>query len=134
MTFWGKRKEVVVLRYDPNDYLTMLHTLVVARVNPPGTGSGYLQRYLQEPARYVHQPHRAQRIKKFYSPTVLDSYAPHFTLLNPYTGQDHDRLPRVFSEMFGRFSSITLGSICLLLKLRQDKEWEIYREFELLNE
>ena len=133
VTFWGQRQEVVVLRYNPNPHLTMLHTLIVARVNPLGTGSGYLQKYLQDPAQYVHQPHQAQRIKKFYSPTVLDSYAPHFTLLNPYSGQDHARLARVFSEMFGRFSSVTLGSVCLLLKLRQDKEWEIHREFKLLN-
>lgn len=133
VTFWGQQKEVVVLRYNPNVYLTILHTLVTACVNPLGSGSGYLQRYLKDPGQYVNQPYRVQRILKFYSPTVLDSYAPHFTLLNPYTGQDHDRLAHVFSEIFGRFSTITLDSICLLVQMNKDEKWEIYKEFKLLN-
>jgi hypothetical protein len=130
--FW-REKTIVVLRYNPNDYLTMLHTLVTARVNPLGNGSGYLQRYLKDPSQYANRPYRAQRILKFYSPTVLDSYAPHFTLLNPYTGQEHDRLAHIFSEMFEPFSRITLDSICLLVQMNKDAKWEIYREFKLLN-
>jgi hypothetical protein len=133
VTFWGKRKEIVVLRYDPNDYLIMLHTLITARVNPLGSGSGYLQKHLKDPGQYVNQPHQAHKTKKFYSPMVLGSYAPHFTLLNPYTGQEHDRLAHAFSEMFKSFSRITLDSICLLVQMNKEEKWEIYREFKLLN-
>ena len=133
VSFWGERGEVVVLRYDPNDYLWIFHTLVAARIHPLGVGSGYLQRYIQDPDRHVDRPHRGHRVRKFYSPTVLDSYAPHFTLLNPYTGGDHARLKDVLSgmDMFGRFSNMTLDSICLLIQMREDENWEVYREFKL---
>jgi hypothetical protein len=128
VTFWG---QVVVLRYDPNDYLRMLHTLVVARLHTLGSGSGYLERYLENPAQYAERPHQAHKVRKFYSPTALDDYAPHFTLLNPYTGDEHDELARIFLEMFGRFAQITLVSICLLMQMNKDEPWEIYREFKL---
>ena len=131
VTFWGKQKEIVVLRYDPNDYLKMLHTLIVARVNPLGVASVHFKSYLRDPKQYKNQPYRAHRIKKFYSPRVLDSYSPHFTLLNPYTGNDHDKLARVFSEMFGQYSSIKLESICLLVQMHTDEKWGIYKEFKL---
>lgn len=130
VTFWGQR-QVVVLRYDPNDYLQMLHTLVVARLHTLGSGSSYLERYLKNPGQYAERPHQAQKIRKFYRPTVLDEYAPHFTLLNPYTGDRHDELARTFSEMFGGFSHITLDSICLLLHTNENENWEIYREYQL---
>lgn len=131
VTFWGKQREVVVLRYVPNNYLMIFHTLVVALVYPLGSGSGYLQRYIRDPSLYVDDQHRAQRILKFYSPTVLDSYAPHFTLLNPYTGDCHDKIGRVFSDMFAPFSDITLDSICLLVQVSEDENWQIHREFKL---
>lgn len=130
VTFWGKQKEIVVLRYDSNDHLKVLHTLVAARVHPLGVGSGYLQSYLKNPKQYVDRSYLDHRILKFYSPTVLDSYSPHFTLLNPYTGEDHDDLKRLFSEIFGQFSRIRLDSICLLVQMHGDENWEIYKEFK----
>ncbi len=131
VTFWGQESQVVVLRYDPNDYLRMLHTLVVARIHTLGSGSGYLENYLKNPQRYAQRPHQAHKVRKFYSPMALDDYAPHFTLLNPYSGDNHDQLARIFSEMFGRFAQITLDSICLLVQMNEDEPWEIYREFQL---
>ncbi len=130
VTFWRVQNgDAVVLRYDPNDYLKVLHTLVVARVHTLGVGSGYLQRYLKDPSQYEERPYRAHRILKFYSPTVLDSYSPHFTLLNPYTGENKE-LSCLFSEMFGKFSEIRIDSICLLLQMSKDENWQIYREFK----
>ena len=131
VTSWRVRNgDAVVLRYDPNDYLKVLHTLVVARIHTLGVGSGYLQRYLKDPSQYMEQPYLVHRIRKFYSPMVLDSYSPHFTLLNPYIGKDHYELSRLFSEMFGKFSEIRVDSICLLLQMSEDENWQIYREYK----
>lgn len=134
VTFWGN--EVVVLRYDANDHLKVLHSLVVSRVGPLGTGSDYLQTYLKDPGQWrafpdlAHRtPYLAHRILKFYNPWVLDGYLPHFTLLNPYTGEDHADLARIFSDMFGQYSEITLASICLVVQIHEDENCEIYREF-----
>jgi hypothetical protein len=129
VTFWGDRRETLVLQYDPNDTLKMFHALIVARVNPRGIGSGYVRQYFADPSRYKGRLHQAHRIRKFYSPFILDAYQPHFTLLNPYRGRDHERLERVFAELFGGFSFMTLESICLLVQMGEGGNWRIYREF-----
>lgn len=129
VAFWGDHSEIVVLRYSPNDYLKMLHALIVARVNPLGISSGYVQEYLKNFDQYSTSCR--QKIKKFYSPWVLDDYLPHFTLLDPYTGNDYDNISRLFSEMFGQISQITLDSICLSIQTQGGEPWKIYKEFNL---
>ncbi|MDZ7289370.1 MAG: hypothetical protein ONB44_11300 [candidate division KSB1 bacterium] len=126
--YWGR--QLCVLRYDANDYLKILQTLLVARVNPLGIGSGYLQSYLKNPEMYEREPYKAHRTRKFYSPTILDDYSPHFTLLNPYTGKDHQRLRDLFTEMFGHFPVILVNSICLLVQMHEDDNWVIHGEFK----
>jgi hypothetical protein len=125
VTFWGR---AVVLRYDANDYLKILHAVIAARVHPLGTGSGYLQRHLAHPLKESSR-HRVNRIREFYSPTIFDSYAPHFTLLDPYSGKNKDELTRVFSRTFARFDRIVLRSICLLVRFDDEENWRIHREF-----
>ncbi len=66
---WGEMgRNSLVLLYEPNEYLRMLHTLIVARINPLGLGSGFLKHYLAHPEQEL-QPHQAQQIRLFYSPT-----------------------------------------------------------------
>jgi hypothetical protein len=128
VTFWGP---AVVLRYDPNDYLKILHAVIAARVHPLGTSSGYLQRYLEDPKEEAKRPYRVHRILKFFSPTVFDSYSPHFTLLRPHSGESKDELTQLFSDTFGRFDNIVLHSISLLVQSAEEENWRIYREFAL---
>lgn len=123
-----QRGDAIVLQYDPNDYLKLLSTLIVSRVNPLGTGSGFLERLKKNPAGY--RLYQAHRILNFYAPYVFDSYTPHFTLLDPYTENNHDRLVRIFHRMFRRFSHITFDTICLLTQ-KEGENWKICREFEL---
>ncbi|KYK34619.1 MAG: hypothetical protein AYK18_13890 [Theionarchaea archaeon DG-70] len=124
-----KRGDAIVLRYDPNEYLKLFSTLVVSRVNTLGTGSGFLKRFKEDPAKYYL--HHGHRILNFYAPYIFDDYSPHFTLLDPYTGNDHDRLRRTFSKIFRPFSHMYLDTICLLFQKERDKNWEICREFDL---
>lgn len=126
VTFWGP---AVVLRYDPNDYLKILHAVIAARVHPLGTGSGYLQRYLVAPEKEI-MPYRSHRITKFFSPTIFDSYSPHFTVLNPHSGESRSELTQLFCDTFGGFDKIVIRSICLLVQPTADENWQIYRELE----
>jgi hypothetical protein len=130
VTFWGP---AVVLRYDPNDYLKILHAVIAARIHPLGIGSGYLQRYMADPEDATDQSYRSYRIKKFFSPTIFDGYSPHFTLLNPHTGQSRNELTRLFSDTFGNFTEIILRSVSLLVQWNEKEGWQIYREFGLMD-
>jgi hypothetical protein len=128
VAYWGS---AVVLRYDPNDHLKVLHALIAALIDPIGTGSGYLRRHLDDPERESTRPYRINRTLKFYSPMIFDSYAPHFTLLHPHTGESREELTRLFSNTFARFDEVVLGSLSLLVQLSEEENWRIYREFTL---
>ena len=123
---WG---EPIVLRYDPNDHLRTLHTLVVSRINTLGIGSGYLRSYLNNPDKYAQEPHNILRTLKFYSPFVFSDFKPHFSLFNPYTGSDRDSLVANLTELFDEFTEFTINSICLMVQRDPQESWSIYREF-----
>lgn len=127
---WGSSKQrTLVLLYEPNKYLGMLHALLVARINPLGIGTDYLRRYLAHPAE-AHS-HRGQQIRLFHSPTILDNWYPHFTLLNPYTGGEIDTVTSLLTHLFEPYTQITMHSICLLTQMDGESNWHIYREFQL---
>lgn len=124
---WGEPgSDVIVLRYEPNDTLLMLHTLVIARINSLATGSRYLQHYLL--GQDVYSPACAQQTRLFYSPTVLDHWDPHFTLLNPYSGGDRESVMQGLAAVFESFSALVIRSLCLMVQPQEDGEWHIYRE------
>lgn len=126
--FRTQRGDAIVLQYDPNDYLKLLSTLIVSRVNSLGTGTEFLEKFKKSPTDC--RLHHAHRILNFYAPFIFDSYSAHFTLLDPYTGNDHDKLVNIFHRMFRPFSHITLDTICLLIQ-EEGQNWKIHRELKL---
>lgn len=129
---WGRPGKLsMVLLYEPNEYLRILHTLLVARINSFGTGSGYLQNYLTHPRKHEMPAHRAQQIRLFYSPTVLDNWTPHFTIFNPYTGDEPEQIASLLANIFEPFKHFTMRSVCLFLLPDEQSSWQIYREFPL---
>jgi hypothetical protein len=123
---WG---DPIAIRYDADDNLKLLHTLVVSRVNTLGIGSGYLDRYLKEPSQYSATD--AQCILRFYSRFILSNFNPHFTLLNPYRGTDRTAIVSSFTALFHSFDPLQVESICLVVQLSGGANWKIYKEFKL---
>ncbi len=120
--------KVLALRYQATAPLLMLHALMVTRMPAFSTASVWQQRYLQNPSQYGTRRSTIQKIRKFGTLNGLDTWSPHLTLLNPYPGQDHERLVHSFSSVFGRFTEITVGSVCLLLQ-KDEGYWHVWREF-----
>jgi len=126
---WGEAgKHSLVLLYEPNEYLRMLHTLIVARINPQGTGSGFLKKYLAQPNQEI-PPHEVQLLRLFYSPAVLGNWHPHFTLLNPYAGDDASLMASRLADLFASYEQMTVDAVCLLIQRDDEADWHIYREF-----
>ena len=126
---WGETgRNSLVLLFEPNEYVRMLHTLLVARINPLGKRSGFLERYLAHPEQEL-QPHRAQQIRLFYSPTVLDNWYPHSTLLNPYTGGEPARVASLLTQLFEPYAQLIVQTVCLLIQMDDEDNWHIYQEF-----
>jgi hypothetical protein len=129
---WGKdASSIMVLPYTPNNALLLFHTLVVARINMLGLGSFYTEQL----ATY-HTPddlptHQVEQIKQFYSPYVLENWQPHFTLLNPYSGNASQRMLRHLADIFAPFATVMVRSICLMVQDVDDAPWYIFKEFFL---
>ncbi len=123
---FGNEKEVIVLRYTPNEQLLFFHTMAIARVNPLGEGSVYSER-VQESSE-PEKNYNYHRIKQFYSPYILDQYHPHFTLFNPYGGDNFAELEPFLLEKFEAYKKIIIHSVCLAIQSEPGNNWEIYRE------
>jgi len=117
-----------VLLYEPNMSLRMLHTLLVARLTPLGTGSDFLKHYLTHPEKEL-QPHARQQIRFFSSPTVFENWHPHFTILNPYTSEEMIATASHFAQLFQSYRQVTVPTICLLIQENNEANWQIYQEF-----
>lgn len=126
---WGEEaSKSLVLLYEPNISLRMLHTLLVARLTPLGIGSDFLKRYLTHSGREL-PPHLVQQIRLFSSPTVFDHWHPHFTLLNPYTGEEALVMASRLAQLFSLYRQVTVPTICLLIQENHEANWQIYQEF-----
>jgi hypothetical protein len=124
----GVWDNTLVLLYEPDNSFCMLHALITARINPLGTGSDFLRQYLAQPEQQL-DPYRAQQTRLFYRPTVLDTWYPHFTLLNPYTGEDRSLMASSLAHLFDPYPQLTIKSVCLLIQKEDETSWHIYREF-----
>lgn len=125
--FWNN--DIVVLHYEPNSALLMLHTMLIARVNPLGTGSNVSDAYAQRD-RASLDPLKAHRVRQYYTPYMLDGWVPHFTLMMPYTGSQPDALRETLLDLFNP-APIRVESICLLIREDHETHYRLYREFFL---
>jgi hypothetical protein len=97
-------------------------------VNILGIGSGYLKSHLKKPEQFA--PHQTQRIVKFYSPFILSDFRPHFSLLNPYTGDSRMKLVGDLESIFKDYKEFRVNTVCLMIQLNEGDNWTIYREFK----
>jgi hypothetical protein len=125
LPFW--HDNIVVLHYQPNSAMLMLHTMLTARVNPYGTSSNVSQSYA---AKAPHELDlvKATRVRHFYTPYMLDGWIPHFSLMYPYEGQ---QLQQMKAALLGLFppQKLVVTSICLLIRGDKDTHYRLHREF-----
>ncbi|HZU70935.1 MAG TPA: hypothetical protein VFA09_26905 [Ktedonobacteraceae bacterium] len=120
--------KILALLYEPNMSLRMLHTLLVARLTLLGTGSGFLKRYLTHPQKELPL-HLVQQLRLFYSPRVFENWHPHFTLLNPYEGEEAPMIASRLAQLFQSYRRVIVPTICLLIQENNEANWQIYQEF-----
>lgn len=131
IAFWGEEQQIVVLHYKPNDTLKMLHTMLVTQLAPYGTSST-----IQDPAQENPEQlsaHQLHRISHFHYPYIFEDFKPHYTLLNPYTGDEHQEVANNLQSIFNGFKQHKLESICLLIKTQASEKWQIYKEFHFID-
>jgi hypothetical protein len=129
VVFW--QDEIVVLRYDPNPALLMLHTMLIARVNPLGTGSNVSEAYAKKDTAAI-PPVNLHRVRKYYTPYMLDGWTPHFTLMMPYKGAQPEAMRAALLDLFDD-EPVKVESICLLVRQDDETHYRLHREFCLMD-
>ncbi len=118
---------VIALRYDPGATLLALQTLLASRLARFVTESSF-ERLAQEDSAKSPEPYERARLKLFHTPRGLDTWEPHFTLVEPYTGEDVEGLRSQLGAYFSPYRSLSFGGVTLL---RQDGEapFRVVRDF-----
>ncbi|MEO1443864.1 MAG: hypothetical protein AAFV33_25920 [Chloroflexota bacterium] len=125
--FW--RDTIVVLHYEPNINMAMLHTMLVARVNPLGTYSNMTKRYAGKTSPEV-DPTLAHRVATYHTPYMLDGWNPHFTLMMPYMGNKQVEMKSTLLDLFDD-EPLKVESICLLYRGDDDTHYRLHKELAL---
>lgn len=117
------------LRYTANDAFQTLHTVLCAYLPQFGNNSRSLRRLTENSRAFGDAHHMAHRTQNFFTPYIFDDFMPHFTLLNPYTGDSPDTIRDNLLEIVADVEEITVESMCLV-RLRDDSDrYEIVHEF-----
>jgi len=123
--FWNDT--IVVLHYQPNINMAMLHAMLTARINPFGTSSNMTKRYAEKDKSEI-DPVLAHRVAKYHTPYMLDGWNPHFTLLMPYEGTQHEAMKTSLQNLFDD-QPIGVESVCLMYRGDDESHYRLHREF-----
>lgn len=126
MEIWDEGT-VIVRRFDPSAALLVLHTLLTARLARFVVGSSFARKVAQDPSQYAQDFERA-RLKLFHTPRGLDTWTPHFTLVEPYSGKAVEALAEQLDARFEPYPTVELDGVTLL---RQDGDapFRVVRDF-----
>lgn len=130
VSFWRGGGDQAALRFNPNLSAVLLHSVLVCLIQTKGKGSFYSEMLNANQSNFSQD--MINKTKRFSSPYVLDEFKPHFTLLNPYLGNDHKKIENELGEVFGEFKTINMNSLCIVTQESPDLPFRIYKEFSLI--
>lgn len=125
--FW--RDEIVVLHYEPNPMMLLLHAMLITQVNPLGTGSNPSRKFAEADPTTL-DPVQAHRVRQYYTPYMLDGWRPHFSLMYPYTGTMPAAMRDALIALFPA-EPLRVESICLCVRDDHETHYKLHREFHL---
>lgn len=120
--------ETWVLRLDASPALRVAHALLLARLARFVTTSPFTA---QAARGRWGQPHERARMALLHTPRGLDTWQPHFTLAQPYTGSDPQALRRELEGRFAPFTSQTYAGLTLFEQRGGETRWRVRAELPL---
>ncbi|GMA15919.1 hypothetical protein E5F05_07035 [Deinococcus metallilatus] len=114
--------ETWVHRLDANDTLLVLHTLLLARLARFVTASPF---DAQVAAGKYARPFEQARMRLLHTPRGLDSWQPHFTLVQPYGGPDPAGLRARLEALTASHHAQTYRSVALFEKREGEAHWRV---------
>jgi len=120
--------ETWVHRFDANSPLIVLHTLLLARLSRFVTASPFAKQVAQ--GKYA-RPFEQARLRLLHTPRGLDSWQPHFTLVQPYEGGDPAGLRERLEALTFPHHTQTYRSVALFEKREGEAQWRVRADLPL---
>ncbi|MDV6372985.1 hypothetical protein [Deinococcus arenicola] len=120
--------ETWVHRLDPSPALLVAHTLLLSRLARFVTVSPFAA---QVAAGHYAQPFEQARMRLLHTPRGLDTWEPHFTLVQPYGGNEPEALRRELEEKVAPFATQTYSTLTLFEKREGEEHWRVRAELPL---
>ncbi|ABF46504.1 hypothetical protein [Deinococcus geothermalis] len=120
--------ETWVHRLNANEPLLVLHTLLLARLARFVTASPFEAPVVA--GKYA-QPFEQARLRLLHTPRGLDSWKPHFTLVQPYGGADPEGLRACLTALTSPHHVQTYRSVALFEKREGEVRWRVRADFSL---
>ncbi|MDB5046502.1 MAG: purine phosphatase [Deinococcus sp.] len=121
--------KVWVQRLNASPALTVLQTLLSARLAPYVSASPFDWEVRE--GKYA-RPHEQARMKLLHTPRGLDSWQPHFTLVQPYSGSDPERLRHELEARLAPFQTQSYGGVTLFERRAGEQQWRVRADIPLL--
>ena len=115
--------KVWVQRFEPSPALLVVQTLLLARLAPFVSASPFADK--------PRRPYEDARMRLLFTPRGLDTYQPHFTLMEPYGGDDPEGLRARLSALTQPYDALKVEALSLCLKPAGEKRWQIRNEIAL---
>lgn len=134
LTLTGGRVEVWddgetwVHRFAANRTLLVLHTLLLSRLARFVTASPFGAQVAQ--GKYA-QPFEQARMRLLHTPRGLDSWRPHFTLVQPYRGHEAGDLRNRLEALTAPHHTQTYRAVALFEKREGEARWRVRAELPL---
>lgn len=106
------------------------HTMLLVGLHPLGKGSLYTERLAADPDLYREEGLQA-RVRKFFTPTGMDRYAPHITLLNPCHDKDTDGIRQRLTDHMQPPAEITIDRVALVTEDQEQTGFQLIKEWQL---
>ncbi|WP_293912062.1 hypothetical protein [Deinococcus sp.] len=117
--------ETWVHLFTPSLALSVIQTLLLARLSPFVTASPFSAAAAQ--GRW-NTPHERARLQLLRTPRGLDSYQPHFTLIQPYGG-DPAGLRQRLEALTRPHHQMHFAALALCVKPEGESHWHVRSEF-----
>lgn len=131
VAFWENNPTQAALRYQPTTALAVLHAALVVHLQAKGKGSTYYTLLQNNKIPASWNDDKIAKTKLFFSPYIFDEFKPHFSLVNPFVGDEKDALIGQLTPLFSSFHSLQIDSLCLVTRKDPEAFFSIYEEVEL---
>jgi hypothetical protein len=135
ISYWPNNPTQLAIRLKSNNNVEMLHNVLVSIIQILGSDSLYLddlnKQITEGKIRYTLD--QIKKIKMFYSPYIFEQFKPHFTLLNPFYGDECDRekVKEFILSKFDKPINLSINKLIMVTKKDNDKFFKVHKIFNL---